>query len=132
MWRLEAGGAFGPATAPAHEIAGEGPAPDAAALPDAVAIRFAATQDGRGFSVARRLRAEGYAGALAAVGPLEPDHARHAFQCGFDAVLIEDATLERHGRAAWEGALEASVTDLYVAGTGARLGAPAIWERRHG
>ena len=131
MWRLEASGAFGPAEAPNYQIAGEDEAPDAASLPEAVAVRFGATQDGRGFSTARRLRAAGYAGSLAAVGPLEPDQARHAFQCGFDSVLIEDATLQRHGWSAWSDALRTSVTELYTDGLGSRLGAPSIWERRH-
>ena len=131
MWRLEASGAFGTGEAPNYQIAGEEPAPEVGALPDAVTVRFAATQDGRGFSTARLLRANGYGGTLVASGPLEPDQARHAFQCGFDAVVIEDATLDRHGRAAWEGALTTSVTDLYVQGEGSRLGASSIWERRH-
>ena len=131
MWRLEASGAFGPGEAPNYQIAGEETVPEVGTLPDAVTVRFAATQDGRGFSTARLLRAKGYDGTLVASGPLEPDQARHAFQCGFDAVVIEDATLDRHGRAAWERALTTSVTDLYVQGEGSRLGAASIWERRH-
>ena len=131
MWRLEANGAFGPGEAPNFTIAGEEPAPAIGALPDAMTVRFAATQDGRCFSTARLLRANGYDGTLVAAGPLEPDQARHAFQCGFDAVAIEDATLDRHGRTAWEDALTLSVTDLYVQGQGSRLGAPSIWERRN-
>lgn len=131
MWRLEADGAFGPGEAPNYQIDGANAAPEPNGLPDAVTVRFGATQDGRGFSTARWLRADGYAGTLVAAGPLEPDQARHAFQCGFDAVAIEDATLRRHGRDAWERALEVSVTDSYVGEQGSRLGAPSIWARRH-
>ena len=131
MWRLEASGAFGRGEAPNFQLAGDESAPETGTLPNAVTVRFAATQDGRGFSTARLLRANGYGGTLVAAGPLEPDQARHAFQCGFDAVAIEDATLDRHGREAWEEALRTSVTDLYVRGGGSRLGGPSIWERRH-
>ena len=131
MWLLESDGTLGRGAIPEREIAGSN-TPDASPKPGtSLTIRFEATQDGRGFSVARRLRAAGYTGALAAVGPLEPDQARHAFQCGFDAVVIEDATLERHGRAAWENALHTSVTTPYLADPTDRLGAPGIWSLRH-
>ena len=137
MWLLERDGTLREDQAPAMEIAGEGgEGGDAPADPNpdpnmALAIRFAATQDGRGFSTARRLRHRGHRGRLVAIGPLEPDQARHAFQCGFDAVGVDDATLERHGRAAWENALHTSVTTPYLADPTDRLGAPGIWSLRH-
>ena len=132
MWLLESDGTL-------LEGAAKGAKADCAdaafvpAHPDApVAIRFGATQDGRGFSLARRLRLNGHRGRLVAVGPLEPDQARHAFQCGFDAVGIEEAALARHGRAAWAEALEVSVTTPYLADPTGRLAAPGIWALRHG
>ena len=131
MWLLEADGTLERGDAPDAEIAAEAGAPDPAALADAATIRFGGTQDGRGFSVARRLRAARYEGRLVAAGPLEPDQARHAFQCGFDAVAIEDATLERHSREAWADALRVSVTALYVSDPETRLDAPDLWARRH-
>ena len=132
MWLLESDGTLRRGAAEGMEADGAevGFAPDHFNAP--VAIRFGATQDGRGFSLARRLRLKGHRGRLVAVGPLEPDQARHAFQCGFDAVGIEDDTLARHGRAAWEGTLTTSVTTPYLADPSSRLAAPGIWARRHG
>ena len=130
MWLLEHDGTLAEGRAPAAEIAGE-----TETLPEtkaaAYAIRFGATQDGRGFSTARRLRAAGFGGRLVAVGPLEPDQARHAFQCGFDAVAVEDEQLSRHGREAWETALATSVTDLYTAAPASRLSNGGLWAARH-
>lgn len=135
MWRLEAKGGLTHANvareAPEDEIAGDAPLPDAETLGARTVIRFGGTQDGRGFSLARRLRSRGYRGQLVAAGPLEPDQARHAFQCGFDVVSIEDATLERHGRDAWENALRRSVTDLYLTDPTSRLDGPGLWASRH-
>lgn len=65
---------------------------DAAALAAAarqggtVRIVFAAMGDGRGFSLARRLRGAGFAGALRAAGPLIPDQFAALARVGFDAV----------------------------------------------
>lgn len=53
-----------------------------------VSITFPATQDGRGFSLARRLREDGFTRRLRAVGPLMTDQYRHARQCGFDELAI--------------------------------------------
>ena len=131
MWLLESDGTLHRGESGGVEVDGAdaGFAPEHFDAP--VAIRFGATQDGRGFSLARRLRLGGHRGRLLAVGPLEPDQARHAFQCGFDAVGIEDDTLARHGRAAWAGALKVSVTTPYLADPTGRLGAPGIWTLRH-
>ena len=131
MWLLERDGTLHGGTPPPHEIAGEGVDHPAPSPGEAITIRFGATQDGRGFSVARRLRVSGHAGRLVAAGPLEPDQARHAFQCGFDAVAIEDAQLSRHGREAWATALDVSVTEQYVADPAGSPDAPGIWTRRH-
>ncbi|MHA1524390.1 MAG: DUF934 domain-containing protein [Alphaproteobacteria bacterium] len=70
-----------------------------------VIVRFAAFTDGRGFSLARNLRKNlGYTDALWARGPLMPDQYGFALQCGFDAVLLDAATLARQGAQAWEKA----------------------------
>ena len=132
MWLLESDGTLhqGEAGGTVADGADAGFAPEH--FNASVTIRFGATQDGRGFSLARRLRLKGHRGRLVAVGPLEPDQARHAFQCGFDAVAVEDETLARHGRAAWADALEVSVTTPYLADPTSRLGPPGIWARRHG
>lgn len=133
MWLLEADGTLH-ASAPATlglEVAAEA-AP--AAAPDAavVTIRFAGTHDGRGFSAADRLRAAGYAGRLVAAGPLIPDQARHAFQCGFDAIAVEEAAAERHGLAAWRGAVAGAVGELYTGRVSSRGPERGIWALRHG
>lgn len=67
-------------------------APEAqiARLSDALVVHipFASSADGRGFSVARRLRELGYQGQIFAVGALVCDQYRHARQSGCDGVLI--------------------------------------------
>ena len=132
MWLLESDGTL-------HEGEPEGTEADGADAGFApehfnapLTIRLGGTQDGRGFSLARRLRLKGHRGRLVAAGPLEPDQARHAFQSGFDAVAVEDAALARHGRAAWANALTVSVTVPYLADPTSRLGASGIWALRHG
>ena len=47
-------------------------------------IAFPAFTDGRGFSLARLLRREGFAGELRASGKLTPDQYLHAIGSGFD------------------------------------------------
>ena len=70
--------------------------------------------DGRGFSIARRLRAMGYAGRLRAAGPLIPDQLRAARRVGFDEVELPDAVAARQGEAAWrlrpQGSYQARLT----------------------
>lgn len=130
MWLLEHDGAFRHGEAPAgHQIEGGAPidaAPDAAL----VTVRFGGPADGRGFSTARRLRARGFTGRLVATGPLLPDQAREAFQCGFDAIALGDDLVARHGVAAWRDALTHSVGALYADAPTAR-GARPIWHARH-
>ena len=53
-----------------------------------VQIPFASSADGRGFSLARRLRELGYEGQIIAIGALVCDQYRHARQSGCDGVLI--------------------------------------------
>lgn len=67
-----------------------------------VEIAFPAFNNGRGFSLARRLRAEGYKGRMRAVGALLPDQYAMARRVGFDEVAIETSLFERQGgSAAW-------------------------------
>ncbi|MEQ8404508.1 MAG: phosphoadenylyl-sulfate reductase [Oceanicaulis sp.] len=58
----------------------------AAAYADRLDIRFSSFKDGRGFSLAAILRANGYDGSLRAVGPLLPDQKPALVRSGFDAV----------------------------------------------
>lgn len=74
------------------------------ALFDAVclfAIRFDATGDGRGFSLAAQLRRHGFRGALRARGPLIADQYVHLRGAGFDAVEIDEERATRHPESEW-------------------------------
>jgi uncharacterized protein (DUF934 family) len=61
----------------------------------AIAVRFPAFGDGRGYSIARLLRERyGYRGELRAIGAVARDHLHAMAQCGFDAFQLrpgEDA-----------------------------------------
>jgi uncharacterized protein (DUF934 family) len=70
-------------------------------------VAFPAFTDGRGFSLARLLRREGFAGELRASGRLTPDQYLHAIGSGFDRVEIADDLAARHGEASWAKALHA-------------------------
>ncbi|SEA53149.1 DUF934 domain-containing protein [Rubrimonas cliftonensis] len=69
-----------------------------------VAVVFPGFSDGRGFSLARRLRAAEYRGRLRAVGALIPDQFAYARACGFDEVGLTPALLARQGEGAWAAA----------------------------
>ena len=66
---------------------------DAAARAAAVLITFPVFRDGRGFTLATRLRERGYTGRIEAEGPLLPDQARHLARCGFDAVRLSEGAV---------------------------------------
>lgn len=86
------------------DIANTLPTEDAAVLAnqvDLIAIAFPGFADGRGFTLARRLRRAGFRGILRAVGPLIPDQFAYAMACGFDEVELPDAVATRQGEAAW-------------------------------
>lgn len=55
-------------------------------------IEFPAFTDGRGFSLAVRLRKDfGFNGELRATGPVIPDQAQFLARAGFDTIDVEDA-----------------------------------------
>ena len=64
-----------------------------------IRVAFPAMGDGRGFSIARRLRAMGYAGRLRAAGPLIADQLRVARRVGFDEIELPDGAGERQPEA---------------------------------
>jgi uncharacterized protein (DUF934 family) len=66
-----------------------------------VRVPFAKHADGRGFSLARRLRQSGYDGRLRAVGHLLPDQFRAALRAGFDEIEISDEQAARMPEAQW-------------------------------
>lgn len=91
-----------------------------------VAIAFPAFSDGRGFSIARRLRQAGYTGTLRAVGPLIADQFAYALACGFDEIELPDASAERQPAEQWlkaAGIMSAGYQRGYATG-------PSILEQR--
>jgi uncharacterized protein (DUF934 family) len=66
-----------------------------------IAVDFPSFADGRGFSLARRLRGLGYGGVLRAKGPLISDQYAFARACGFDEVEIDDALAARQPEEHW-------------------------------
>lgn len=80
-----------------------------------IAIAFPAYSDGRGFSLARRLRRAGFKGRLRAVGPLIPDQGPYAFACGFDEIELPEASAARQTEAQWKKAL-ATISLAYQPG----------------
>ena len=70
----------------------------------AISIDFPSSQDGRGFSLARKLRDLGYKGEMRAEGSLHVDQFRHALQAGFDAVAITHDQAERMPENEWQAA----------------------------
>lgn len=67
----------------------------------AVEIRFDSAGDGRGFSLARRLRELGYKGPIRASGSIHVDQFRHALQCGYDAVILTREAASRMPEHHW-------------------------------
>ncbi|MCA0423263.1 MAG: DUF934 domain-containing protein [Proteobacteria bacterium] len=91
-----------------------------------VAIAFPAFSDGRGFSIARRLRQAGFTGTLRAVGPLIADQFAYALACGFDEIELPDASAERQPVELWQkaaGIMSAGYQRGYATG-------PSILEQR--
>lgn len=66
-----------------------------------IRIPFASFADGRGFTLARRLRLRGYAGRLRAAGHVIADQYAMARRAGFDEVEIPAALAARQPEAQW-------------------------------
>lgn len=66
-----------------------------------VKVLFPAFSDGRGFTLARQIRAAGYTGRLRAAGPLIADQYAMARRSGFDEVEIPDEIAARQPEAQW-------------------------------
>lgn len=66
-----------------------------------IRVHVPAFNDGRGFTVGRRLRMLGYTGELRAVGPMIADQYPMARRVGFDAVEIPDDIAARQPEPQW-------------------------------
>jgi uncharacterized protein (DUF934 family) len=76
-----------------------------------IRVAFPAMGDGRGFSIARRLRAMGYAGRLRAAGPLIADQFPAARQVGFDEIELPDSVAGRQPETQWRPRARPSYQD---------------------
>lgn len=72
-----------------------------------ISIAFPTFSDGRGFSIAKRLRRDGFTGILRATGPLIADQYAHAKACGFDEIELPDSVAIRQDEAQWKRGAEA-------------------------
>ncbi len=66
-----------------------------------IRVAFPAFNDGRAFTIARRLRMLGYSGQLHAVGPVIADQYAMARRVGFDAVEVPDDIAARQPQDQW-------------------------------
>jgi uncharacterized protein (DUF934 family) len=67
-----------------------------------IRIAFPAFSDGRGFTLARRLRVMGYTGRLRAQGHVIADQYTMARRCGFDEVEISAELAARQPEDQWQ------------------------------
>ena len=73
-----------------------------------IAVDFPAFADGRGFSIAVRLRDLGYTGRLRAHGPVIADQFAYLLACGFDEVLVPEDVAIRQPAEQWMAQLTTS------------------------
>jgi len=83
---------------PGEDLAGLAGHLDRIAL---IRIRFGSFADGRGFTVARRLRAMGYRGGLRAAGHVLADQYAMARRAGFDEIEIAPEIAARQPEPQW-------------------------------
>jgi uncharacterized protein (DUF934 family) len=94
----EAGVVAGVELDPGEDLAALGPHLDRLAM---IRVRFASFADGRGFTVARRLRAMGYGGRLRAAGHVLADQYAMARRAGFDEVEVAPQIAARQPEKQW-------------------------------
>ncbi|SIO38495.1 protein of unknown function [Rhodovulum sp. ES.010] len=87
---------------------------------EAVRIAFPSFADGRGFTLARRLRQLGFAGRLRAAGHVLPDQYRHLRRAGFDDIAFDDAA----AAARFSAAVPDAVSESYRQRLGFTTGVP--------
>lgn len=72
-----------------------------------ISVAFPAFNDGRGFSIAKRLRHLGFTGTLRATGPLIADQYAYAKACGFDEIDLPETLAQRQTADQWQKAANA-------------------------
>ncbi|MEL6477997.1 MAG: DUF934 domain-containing protein [Pseudomonadota bacterium] len=71
-----------------------------------ISVDFPGFADGRGFSIARCLRTEGFLGRLRAAGPVISDQFAYLLQCGYDEVALPEDVAERQPVGHWMAQLQ--------------------------
>lgn len=66
-----------------------------------IRVHFPSSADGRGFTIARRLRLMGYRGRMRAYGHVIADQYAMARRAGFDEVEVSDELAARQPEAQW-------------------------------
>ena len=66
-----------------------------------ISVGFPSFADGRGFSIAKRLRSGGFLGRLRATGPVIADQFAYLMECGFDEVAIPADLARRQPVSSW-------------------------------
>ena len=84
---------------------------------DLIAVEFPSFSDGRGLSLAKRLRRAGFNGTLRASGPLIADQFAEALACGFDEIELPQTMANRQPVQQWIEAKDI-VTEHYQSGYG--------------
>ena len=103
------------APAPAEDALDIAPDADLDALDlatPAIRVDFASFADGRGFTIARRLRLRGYTGRLVASGHVLADQYAMARRSGFDAVQINADLAARQPEDQWLARADWQAHDL--------------------
>lgn len=91
-----------------------------------IAVDFPSFADGRGFSIAVRLRDLGYQGRIRAHGPVIADQFAYLLACGFDEVWVPDHIADRQPAEQWVAQL-GKISDVYQRG---RPGLRSILDQR--
>ena len=93
---------------------------------DLISVEFPKHSDGRGFSLGRMLRQQGFEGTLRASGHVLPDQFGFALHDGFDEVEIDEAQAARQPVEQWLNA-RALISESYQR---SEVGPATIFERR--
>jgi uncharacterized protein (DUF934 family) len=103
-----------PPTARGLDLASDADPSDLAGRLDGVEmirVAFPSFADGRGFTIARRLRQMGYTGRLRAAGHVLADQYAMARRVGFDEVEISDDLAARQPEAQWRARADFAAHD---------------------